>query len=126
MKRPPVVLDLSQRLIVCRTFAEALLFHKVELIDLAVSGEHYHLLARFTPVGNKVTVQALKSTARRLVGIAKKSSARILNIGGVWGVRGCEKPVADRTHQLSVVEYIRDHAQEGAVVWSTVREAQGL
>jgi len=140
MKHPPVFLDAPQRVIACRKMAQALLYHDVELVELSVSAAHYHILARFTPVGqeqspgiqipglpegkNADTYEILKKTARHYVGIAKKNSARALSDaglvapGGVWAVRGKLKPIADRRHQLAVVQYIRDHALEGALVWS--------
>jgi hypothetical protein len=39
------------RPLVCRIFADALRFHQVEIVELSVGGVHWHLLARFVPVG---------------------------------------------------------------------------
>lgn len=140
MRRDEVFLDWNQRVIACREMARTLLFHEVELIDLSVGAAHYHILARFTPVGKETspgiripglpkhkkidTYEILTRIARHYVGIAKKNSARALSDaglvapGGVWAVRGSIKPITDRRHQLNVVQYIRNHASEGAAVWS--------
>jgi len=63
------------------------------------------------------------------MGIAKWRSARDLTDaglakpGGVWAVRCGLKPIHDRRHQLYVAQYIRDHAAEGAAVWSLLKKA---
>jgi len=119
------------------------------LIDLSVGGAHFHILARFTPVGVDLRspgivipglppgrqldeYELLKRAARHCIGIAKKDSARALSgaglvaPGGVRAVRVGVKAIADRQHQLHVVQYIRDHAAEGAAVWSTIRRQDML
>jgi len=142
MKRDPVFLTPEQRVVVCRTIGESLQRHSAELIDLSVGSAHFHMLARFTPCGSlpetdipgipdsvrKDPYELLKRAARHFVGIAKKDSARFLGDaglalpGGLWATRGKIKAIADREHQLAVVKYIRDHAIEGAAVWSLLDE----
>lgn len=142
MKRDEVLLDWDQRVIACREMGKTLVYHHVELIDLSVGAAHFHLLARFTPLGQTSGIripglkdpakadryELLKRTARHFVGTAKKNSARALSDaglaapGGVWAVRGQIKPIRDRAHQLNVAQYIRDHAAEGAAVWSALHE----
>lgn len=103
MKRARVVLTPEQRKIACQIMTEALLYHRVEVIDLCVGAKHWHLLARFHPPGFILTKDRL---ARRLIGIAKKRSARFLSDaqlvdrGGVWGKRCNLKPINSRAHQL--------------------------
>ena len=145
MKRDAVFLDPPHRALACRAMAETLLHYEVELVELSAGAAHFHLIARFTPRGllerpslkipglpkGKAldSHELLKRTARHFVGIAKKNSARALTDaglvapGGVWAVRGKIKAIEDREHQLRVVKYIREHALEGAVVWSTLRRA---
>ncbi len=128
MKRPPVKLKVQARRLACRAMAETLLHHGVELVELSVGATHFHVLARFTPLTSapQRSVEGLKRIARHCIGIAKKVSARacsdagLVGRGGVWGVRGLERPIRNRAHQLSVAQYVRDHAKEGAVVWSTI------
>lgn len=135
MKRPRVILGPSQRAAACRAMADALLFHDVELIDLCVGAAHWHVLARFTPLPKSPGIKipgldfaALKREARRLMGIAKKASARVLSDagltapGGIWAVRCSARPIRDRTHQLALVRYVRAHARQGAAVWSQLRK----
>jgi hypothetical protein len=121
--------------------ADALQFHGAELLDLCVGATHWHVLARFTPLpkspgipipgrrGNPgLDFAALKREARRLMGIAKKESARALSEarlvapGGVWAVRCGVRSVRNRTHQLALVHYVRAHARQGAAVGSQLRK----
>jgi len=141
MKRDEVLLDWGHRVVACREMARTLVFHEVELIDLSVGAAHYHILARFTPVGRERspgirripglpknrridTYELLKRAARHYVGIAKKNIARALSDAGlvarsgVWAARGSLEAISDRQHQLNVVRYIRGHAAAGAAVWS--------
>jgi hypothetical protein len=144
MKRGETVLNWPRRVVACRVMAEAMLHHNIELIDVGVGAAHFHVLARFTPLGARPReglgvpelrkpglddFEKLKRVARHYVGICKKRSARALVLaglaapGGVWAVRGVLKPVKDRGHQLQVVQYIRDHCRkEGAAIWSMIRE----
>jgi hypothetical protein len=135
MKRPRVILEPSQRAVACRAMADALQFHRVELLDLCVGATHWHVLARFTPFSASPGIpipgldfDTLKREARRLLGIAKKESARALSEarlvapGGVWAVRCGVRQVRNRGHQLALVRYVRAHARQGAAVWSQRRE----
>jgi len=146
MKHPEVFLDREHRVIACREMAQSLLRHGVELVDLSVSAAHYHILARFTPVGEERspgiripglpkgkkldTYEILKRIARHYVGIAKKDSARALSDAGLLApgsvrtVRGSIKPIEDRQHQLRVVRYVGDHASHGAAVWSRIASGE--
>ena len=40
----------------------------------------------------------------------------------LWAKRAKFEPIRNRQHQLNVVGYIRDHACEGAVIWSQIRD----
>ena len=142
MKREEVLLDWEHRVIACREMGQSLILHGIQLVELSVGAAHYHLLARFTPVGSERcpgipipglpegrepdTYELLVRIARHFLGIAKKDSARALSNmglvtpGGVWAVRGSVKPILDRQHQINVIHYIRDHAAEGAAVWSRI------
>jgi hypothetical protein len=136
MKRQRVVLEIPQRKLACRTMVAALRFHAVDLIALAVGPKHFHMLARFAPnpehpLPTQCPIPGINTSAppsrirtpRHLVGIAKKESARALSKagllpeGGAWGKRCRPRPIRDRAHQLRVVGYIKDHVEEGAVVW---------
>ena len=135
MKRPRVILGPSQRAAACRAMADALQFHGVELLDLCVGATHWHVLARFTPFSASPGIPipgldfaTLKREARRLMGIAKKESARALSEarlvapGGVWAVRCGVRSVRNRAHQKALVHYVRAHARQGAAVWSQRRK----
>ncbi|MFA9477130.1 hypothetical protein ACERK3_02365 [Phycisphaerales bacterium AB-hyl4] len=52
LKRPTVYFPAELRPAVCRLFADTLRDdYKAEVVELSVGGIHYHLLARFVPVG---------------------------------------------------------------------------
>ena len=146
MDRCEVVLTWDQRALACRAMAEDLQFQEVEFVDLAVGPAHFHLLARFTPIGEAPgegrriahlsdngldEFEKHKRVVRHILGNCKRKSARALcqaglaAPGGVWAVRGKEVPIADREHQLRVVHYIREHfLKEGAAVWSMIRQLE--
>lgn len=122
MKRQRVILTRQQRELACRAMAEALRFHEVEIIDICIGAKHWHVLARFEPLGTF----ASRDEARRLMGIAKKRSARALSdegeipVGGAWAVRCRPLPVKNRPHQLNIAKYIRAHSEKGAAVLSLI------
>ena len=111
MKRPCVRLGPGQRKIAGKAFVEMLVQQDVELIVLAMEATHYHLLGRFPP-----------SQVRQLVGRAKKHAYHTLrdtgHRGKLWAVRCHVLPIADRSHQLTAFEYIRNHGRKGAWVWT--------
>lgn len=121
MKRERVKLTHEQRFLACRVIVESLLWHDVEVLAVAVSAKHWHVLARFHALGTLVTKDR---SARHLMGIAKKRSARALSDaglvakGGVWAVRCRPLPIRSRSHQTNVFDYIRKHRKKGAAVWS--------
>ncbi len=51
MRRDAIFLPQELRPTVCRLFADALRHHRVEVVELSMGGVHWHLLARFVPVG---------------------------------------------------------------------------
>ena len=145
MKRPAVVLSPMEWALACRVMAETLLHHPVDLVDLCVDRAHWHVLARFTrlcespgidiPLRPGIEIpglgfDALKREARRLMGMAKKASARALSDaglvarGGVWATRCGVRPIHSRNHRQTVARYIREHAEHGAAVWSLLREQE--
>jgi hypothetical protein len=135
MTRPAVELSARARRAACHAIAQALLFHHVELVELAVCTTHFHLLARFTPLVPQAhglqSVGFVDDPPRHYVGIAKKESARALSKaglvapGGVWAKRCKVVAIRSREHQLQVVRYIREHSAQGAAVWSMIRHEQG-
>jgi hypothetical protein len=63
---------------------------------------------------------------RQMVGLAKKHASHIAREqgvgveGGLWAVRCKVEPIKDRPHQLHVVQYLRDHVEEGGILWSAI------
>lgn len=140
MKHKPVRLTRQHRRVACEEMVKALLDHSVEIAELSMGATHFHIVARFVGIGADIrspgiripglqSVEGLddfeihKQIARRLLGIAKKRSARELSDaglvapGGVWAVRSQVLPVHDRSHQVNLVGYLRRHAASGAVLY---------
>ena len=135
LKREPVILTPAARAAavasIRKTFLEV---HRLELLAVSVSAMHLHLLARFpppqkpTPPRGGLSEQPLpfreRDPVRFHVGVAKERSAkqlaseRLTPPGKVWAKRGKIVRVRDRRHQVNVMNYILDHAREGAAVWS--------
>ncbi|MHB1157979.1 MAG: hypothetical protein ACYC26_14220 [Phycisphaerales bacterium] len=130
LKHPPVHLTAQARTAAAEAIRYALVdVHHVELLALAVSAMHLHLLARFPSTPKpRFSKQGLPTSAlgdppRHYLGIAKKESAKslaravLVPTGGLWAARGKIKPITDRAHQLHVFQYILDHYDESAAVW---------
>ncbi|MGC9455270.1 MAG: hypothetical protein ACP5HU_10455 [Phycisphaerae bacterium] len=131
MRYPPVVLSRSDRIVVCRAMADKLVEYDVELVELSVGGQHAHILCRFpASLSGQATPKNLLADGRcpiprHLLGRAKRAaSVALLRLGRkargrpLWSKRTKIKPIRSRGHQIAVVRYIRDHALEGAAVWS--------
>lgn len=90
---------------------ESLTGRGVELLCLAVGGEHFHLLGRFE-----------HSETRRVIGLAKLHAYHRLSgeIGQrrIWAKRSRSLPIRDRRHQVNVYAYIMKHRDGGAWTWS--------
>ncbi len=112
MKREPVRLSPDARQLACEVMVEALRFKGVKVAAIAIGATHYHILAQFKD-----------HDPRRLVGIAKKRSARALseaNItepGGVWAVRSRALPINDQAHARTARAYILRHQSQGAAIF---------
>ena len=129
MKRAGVTLGWDARVAACRKMVEALRFHEVQVADVCVGARHWHALARFVPLDREswFIIEREGDTdrgPRRLMGIAKKESARELGRlglaapGGIWA-RGCGRGyIKDPWHFDTVLKYIPDHAKQGAAVYS--------
>jgi hypothetical protein len=106
-----------------------------ELVDLCVDATHFHALCRFPNWGNPAyAAPGLNSSAlsdgrdpvpRHLVGLAKKHAAMtLLDLGlkpapgPLWAKRSHVIPIEDESHWHATAAYIRDHAQQGASLWS--------
>ncbi|MDP6637181.1 MAG: hypothetical protein QGG42_19955 [Phycisphaerae bacterium] len=111
MKAEPVVLTVVQRGAACDAMLEKFIACGVKVIALSVGAKHYHILAQFPD-----------ARVRHWVGLAKKSSSRILGKfglpGRVWARKCRALPIVDRSHQVNTFEYILAHRQQGSRVWT--------
>lgn len=111
MAHDAVSLDPGQRVIAGKAMVGFLVAKGFEVIVFSCDAIHLHLLGRF-PDGQ----------VRRPVGHAKVNAYYRLRDAGrggkVWA-RSCGvKPIADRAHQVRVFNYIREHKNVGAWVWT--------
>ena len=140
----PVTLRPEDRAVVCLAMASTLLAYGVELIEMSVGGQHFHALCRFPlelppspdgtqrPMPHNLLADGRDPIGRHILGRAKRAaSVAMLRIGPktkktegrpLWAKRTKFEPIRDRQHQLNVVAYIRDHASDGAAIWSRLRE----
>ncbi len=104
MNRQPVILTKEARKAACKVFADTLCYHHIQIVDLAITSQHYHVLARFPCTkqwlrlmnGEPGNTHGLKSVGfnrysraerqsalddppRHFIGIAKKMSSRWLS-----------------------------------------------
>ncbi len=128
MTREAVVLSPVARRVVCEAVMHALRdVHGLEVLAIAVGATHLHVLAKF-PHPRKPTPsrRGLRVTdpVRFFMGVAKERSSKRLAAeklaepGGVWARKGKIVRVCDRRHQANAFNYIVDHLDEGAVVWT--------
>ena len=89
--------------------------HDVVVLALCLDDHHFHLLARFPD-----------RRPRWWIGRAKLHSSRLLVDRGraspIWAKRCRCLPITDRGHQVNTFQYISQHADRGAYVW-TFRDA---
>ena len=84
---------------------------RVEVLAFSLDGIHYHILARFSD-----------AKVRPRVGIAKQNAYYRLrdrwNTKKIWERLSNVTPIADRSHQVKVFNYIADHGNKGAWTWN--------
>lgn len=94
---------------VAARLVESFRYRTIEVICLAVSTEHAHLLGRF-PRAKEV---------KREVGHAKRHVAYHLANDRPFWAKGCSvRLVTSRSHQVRVFEYIERHREQEAFVWT--------
>ncbi len=109
LKQLPVSLSPRWRSLVGSSLIDRLDALGAIVLDIAVSSQHVHLLAKLPP-----------GDARHWIGLAKKHTTfalRKLNWEGrLWGTRGKLVRVRTRQQQLNTFRYILKHKREGAWV----------
>ena len=111
MAEDAVSLNAAHREIAGKAMVAFLVARGFEVIVLSCDAIHFHLLSRF-PDGD----------VRRQVGHAKVNASYRLRDAGrkgkVWALSCGVRPIADRPHQVRVFNYIREHKDVGAWVWT--------
>jgi len=111
MKYAPVHLTRPQRRLAVEAIVEKVQELELEVLVASVDAVHYHLLGRFAD-----------GEVRTPVGRAKKHTWHLLVERGFTGkswARGCHvRRIADRSHQLNAYQYICEHVEKGAYVWT--------
>jgi hypothetical protein len=115
LKQSPVIIPANLRPVVGTAIREKLETLGSLVLCLSVSGQHLHVLARIE-----------RYQPREWMGIPKKHAWFEVRqqgwTGKLWAKRGKELPIKDRPHQQNVYYYILRHAEEGAWVWSLMRD----
>ena len=103
----PVHLGQGQRQIAGQGLVEMLVKDEIELLAVCVDAIHYHILGKF---------------GDRRVGRAKRHAYYLLRtrwqMKKVWQHLCHVSPIVDRTHQLRVFDYIRNHKNRDSWVWT--------
>ena len=112
MKQAPVFLTTDQRRVAGQAMVEMLVHQRLEVIVLSLDAVHCHFLAKFP-----------SRSGGAIVGRAKKHAYFALHgaghVGKLWS-RSCQMlPITDRQHQVNTCNYIRDHQEVGAWVWTS-------
>ena len=113
MKRDPVYLTPQQRERAVQEFVRAFKKWGSELRIISIDRIHLHALAK-----------VIDHNPRHYMGLAKKECSAYMkrdNLapeGGLWAVRCKVLPIVDAGHFEKTTDYIRDHADRGAVVHS--------
>jgi REP element-mobilizing transposase RayT len=112
MKRRAVRLDVALREFVLAAAVDKLCELEIPVVAGSMTRDHLHVL-----------VQCPDHNPREWLGRAKKHASHLvrreglLPKGGIWQVRCKVEPIADRRHQLKVVEYIVAHENQGGATW---------
>ena len=129
LKREPVFLSPEARRLAVEAFRYTMgEVHKLEVLAIAVTRVHVHVLVRMPGDQEKKPTASRRGLrerdpARYYMGIAKERSSKslvkegLVAAGGAWAKRGKVKPIRDRKHQVNVFRYILDHLEEGGAVW---------
>jgi REP element-mobilizing transposase RayT len=116
LHKDPVTLTPAQRESVGRAIVAKLAAQRVEVLILAVSGQHVHLLAGLS-----------MDRKEQQIGNAKRASSHALRSeipGAVWGRRADVIVTIGDPADVRAFRYIEAHGAEGAWVW-TFRDKTG-
>ena len=119
MRADAITLPDKDRPLVSLALGNDLLARQVELVELAVGGQHFHLLCRF-PLD--IDAKRYLGKAKRAASLAMSQAERKRQGTPLWSKGTHLEPITSRAHQLAVVRYIRRHAKEGAAIWSQLRK----
>lgn len=134
LARAPIKLSVQARSVACIAMVEKLEALGREPVACAVDDHHFHVLARFTlpefdpnlpgPIWMRTRHAPIYAYIRHIMGRAKASASFALvrdglaQEGGVWALRFKTTAIADRAHQVAVLNYILAHREQGAATWS--------
>ena len=108
----PVTIPPELRPVVLRAFHEKLDALEHRLLVIAVCGQHVHAL---------IGLPDDRDVIDRIVGKCKQRASHAVRAalpGSVWAAGGEYRCIRDASHQRNAFEYILDHRDEGAAVWS--------
>jgi hypothetical protein len=95
---------------------ESFQIQRIQIIALSVGGKHIHMLLKRPERNPKVVVGKAKYNVTR-----KLKMAGLVDLpegARLWALGSHPEPITGRGHQENTFQYILDHANEGAWVWS--------
>ena len=110
-KYPTVILTPSERQRLGQKAIEHLQQRSIELLSLALGGQHLHLQLKCDPDEVIDTLGRVK----RALWYERRVSG---NSGKLWGLGRKIVPIKNRSHQKTLLEYILAHQKEGAWTWN--------
>jgi hypothetical protein len=124
LRNEPMVFLPHQRPLLSEIILEALAYQRITPLIFSVGGEHCHLLLQFSAPSPKIAASRIKSwvwnQANRRGFLTADQTGREL-----WGEGSHDAPIADRGHLVRTIQYIADHAAEGAWVWRSAGDGVG-
>jgi len=125
MPRPPVALNENLAGIAIHAIVDCLLNDHVQVMVAALDDHHLHLVGKFPDHQPRVRLGWAKLAATRSVKSWLENHPQpdleLATGEGLWGKRSAIRPIKGRAHQLRAIDYVADHEDEGATVWSDPR-----
>jgi REP element-mobilizing transposase RayT len=109
MKRPPFEFDKDRLSVIGQDLLESLSIQACMVLAISVSPQHCHLLVQCVDDQPRMCSANLKNHVYHRQFKGKPTP---------WQKRSHESPIGDRAHGRHTFEYIMEHKQERAWVWS--------
>src|SRR4051812_18237278 len=118
MTRDPVRIERDLRHFVLDKIVERLVQNELETAIASLDSTHLHVLVRCPNHDPRIQIGIAKQYATAQTKAHGLAVGLNLHLGqGLWAKRSHPNPITSSFHHAKTLNYIRDHAQRGAVVW---------